>query len=97
LKGLGSEIKQCRHTAPGESDSEKETGHLEREWITGRWEHKETSLTGKVLYNFALMMEAVRTSETSVSFYKTRSRNIPENGSLHFLRSENLKSSFVTV
>jgi hypothetical protein len=31
----------------------------------------------------ALMMEAVSTSETSVNFYETTRRNIPEDGHLH--------------
>jgi hypothetical protein len=39
-----------------------------------------------------LMMEAVRTSETSVNFYETTRRNIPEGCHLHTRRRENLKS-----
>jgi hypothetical protein len=39
------------------------------------------------------MMEAVSTSETSVNFYETTRRNIPENCHLHARRRrENLKS-----
>jgi hypothetical protein len=38
-----------------------------------------------------LMMEAIRSSETSVPTRITW-RNIPENGILHSLRRENLKS-----
>jgi hypothetical protein len=34
----------------------------------------------------ALMMEAVRTSETSVNFYETTRRNIPEDGHLQTRR-----------
>jgi hypothetical protein len=34
----------------------------------------------------ALMMEAVNTSETSVSIYQTTRRNIPEDSHLHRLR-----------
>jgi hypothetical protein len=39
----------------------------------------------------ALMMEAVSTSETSVSFYQTTRRNIAEDSHLHTHRRENLK------
>jgi hypothetical protein len=38
------------------------------------------------------MMEAVSTSETSVNFYQTTRRNIPENSHLHTPRRENLQS-----
>jgi hypothetical protein len=37
-------------------------------------------------------MEAVRTSETSVSIYQTTRRNIPEDSHLHTCRRENLRS-----
>jgi hypothetical protein len=37
------------------------------------------------------MMEAVSTSETSVNFYETTRRNIPEDSHLHIRRRENLK------
>jgi hypothetical protein len=40
----------------------------------------------------ALMMEAVRTSETSVNFYQTTRRNIPEENHLQIRHRENLKS-----
>jgi hypothetical protein len=40
----------------------------------------------------ALMMEAVRTSETSVNFYQTTRRDVPEGCHLHTHRRENLKS-----
>jgi len=40
----------------------------------------------------ALMMEAVRTSETSVNFNVTTRRYIPEDSKLHTRRRENLKS-----
>jgi hypothetical protein len=39
----------------------------------------------------ALMMEAVRTSETSVSFYQATWLNVPEDSHLHPYRRENLK------
>jgi hypothetical protein len=39
-----------------------------------------------------LIMVAVRTSETSVYFYKTTRRNIPEGFHRHTRRRENLKS-----
>jgi hypothetical protein len=38
------------------------------------------------------MMEAVRTSETSVYSNETTRRNIPEASNLHTRRRENLKS-----
>jgi hypothetical protein len=37
-------------------------------------------------------MEAVSTSETSVNFYETTRRNIPEDSHLYTRRRENLKS-----
>jgi hypothetical protein len=40
----------------------------------------------------ALMMEAASTSGTSVNFYQTTRRNIPEDSHLHTRRSENLNS-----
>jgi hypothetical protein len=40
----------------------------------------------------ALMTEAVSISETSVNFYQTTRRNIPEDIHLHTRRRENLKS-----
>jgi hypothetical protein len=39
-----------------------------------------------------LMMEAASTSETSVNFYRTTRRNIPEDSNLHTRCRENLKS-----
>jgi hypothetical protein len=41
----------------------------------------------------ALMMEAVRTSETSVNIIVTTRRYIPEDSKLHAHRRDNLKSS----
>jgi hypothetical protein len=38
------------------------------------------------------MMEAARTSETSLNFYQTKRRNHPEDSHLHTRRRENLKS-----
>jgi hypothetical protein len=38
------------------------------------------------------MMEAVSTSETSVNFYQTARRNIPEDGHLLTHSRDNLKS-----
>jgi hypothetical protein len=40
----------------------------------------------------ALMMETVSTSETSVSFYQTTWRNVPEDSHLYIRHRENLKS-----
>jgi hypothetical protein len=48
-------------------------------------------------WDIALMMEAVSTSETSVNFYETTRRNIPEGCHLHTRRRENLKSHGVIV
>jgi hypothetical protein len=42
--------------------------------------------------NQALMMEAVTTSGTSVNFYKTARRNIPEDSLLRTRSRKNLKS-----
>jgi hypothetical protein len=42
-------------------------------------------------------MEAVSAFETSVSFYETTRRNIPEDSHLHTRRRENLKSLNVYV
>jgi hypothetical protein len=39
-----------------------------------------------------LMMEAASTTETSVNFYQTTWRNIPEDSHLHTCCCENLKS-----
>jgi hypothetical protein len=43
------------------------------------------------------MMEAASTSETSVNFYQTTRRNIPEDSHLHIRRSEKLKSHDVDI
>jgi hypothetical protein len=45
----------------------------------------------------ALMMEAASISETSVNFYQTTRRYIPEDSYLHTRRRENLKSHPVTL
>jgi hypothetical protein len=44
---------------------------------------------------FALVVEAVNTSEMSVSFYKTTQHNIPEDSHLHTRCCENLKSYMI--
>jgi hypothetical protein len=44
------------------------------------------------LVEIALMMEAVSTSETSVSFYQTTRHNIPEDSHLHTRGRQTLKS-----
>jgi hypothetical protein len=41
-------------------------------------------------------MEAVRPSETSVNFYETTQRNIPEDSHLHTRRRENLNSHLIS-
>jgi hypothetical protein len=45
----------------------------------------------------ALIMEAVRTSETSVNFNVNTRRYIPEDSKLHVRRRENLKSHTVNL
>jgi hypothetical protein len=50
------------------------------------------SLFRGVFDEIALMMEAVRTSETSANFYQTTRRNIPEDSHLHTRCRENLIS-----
>jgi hypothetical protein len=42
-------------------------------------------------------MKAVSTSETSVNFYQTRWRNIPEDSHLHTRRRKNLKTRLFVV
>jgi hypothetical protein len=49
-------------------------------------------LTAFIMRLIALMMEAASTSETSVNFYQTTRRNIPEDTHLHTLSRQNLKS-----
>jgi hypothetical protein len=44
------------------------------------------------MWLLVLMMEAVSTSETSVNFYHTTRRKIPEDSHLHIHRRENQKS-----
>jgi hypothetical protein len=41
-------------------------------------------LTTSIIRSIVLMMEAVSTSESSVSIYQTTRRNIPEDSHLHF-------------
>jgi hypothetical protein len=43
------------------------------------------------------MMEAESTSETSVNFYQTTRRNIPEDSHLHIRRRLKLKSHVLIV
>jgi hypothetical protein len=40
---------------------------------------------GEYIRLIALMMEAASTSETSVNFYQTTRRNIPEDSHLHII------------
>jgi hypothetical protein len=44
----------------------------------------------------ALMIEAAKTSETSVNFYQTARHNDPEDSHLHTRRRKNLKSHIFT-
>jgi hypothetical protein len=39
--------------------------------------------TASIIYLIALIIEAVSASETSVNFYQTARRNIPEDSHLH--------------
>jgi hypothetical protein len=45
----------------------------------------------------ALIVEAVSTSGTSINFYETARRRIPEDSHLHIRRFENLKSHHVIL
>jgi hypothetical protein len=57
--------------------------------MTFFWDVAPCSLVDTLI---ALMMEAVSISETSVNFYQTIRRNIPEDSCLHTRRRENLRS-----
>jgi hypothetical protein len=48
--------------------------------------------SGRSLPTFRKCVEAASTSETSVNFYQSTRRNIPEDSHLHTCRRENLKS-----
>jgi hypothetical protein len=50
-----------------------------------------------VLQIIALMMEAARTSETSIDIQLRTRQHIPEDSELHIRRRENLKSHFYTA
>jgi hypothetical protein len=54
--------------------------------------HERRGVSWPAEWLSALMMEAVSTSETSVKYYRTTRRNIPEDSHLHTLRRKNLKS-----
>jgi hypothetical protein len=45
----------------------------------------------------ALMMEAANTSKTSIYFYQTTRRNIPEDSPLHTRRLENMKFHLIRI
>jgi hypothetical protein len=49
-------------------------------------------LVASIIRAIALMMEAAITSETSVNFYQTTRRNIPDDNHLHNGHREKLKS-----
>jgi hypothetical protein len=55
----------------------------------------EVSTAAIIRAMMALLMEAVRAFETSVSLYETTRRNIPEGCHLHTRRHENLLSQIV--
>jgi hypothetical protein len=44
---------------------------------------------------FALIMEAVSTTETYVNVYQTKWRNIPEDSHIHTCRRENLNLTII--
>jgi hypothetical protein len=50
-----------------------------------------------IITAITLIMEAASTSETSVNFYQTVWRNIPEDSHLHTYSRENLKSRHFCV
>jgi hypothetical protein len=52
----------------------------------------ETFTNVSEVFAASMVMEAARTSETSVSFYQSTRRNNPEDSYLHTRRRENLKS-----
>jgi hypothetical protein len=54
--------------------------------------YKLTNVTEMLATSIIRAMEAVNTSETSVSFYETTWRNSPEDSHLHTRHPENLKS-----
>jgi hypothetical protein len=58
---------------------------------SGMWRCVVTLKWTEVSDEIALMMEAVRTSETLVHFNVTTRRYIPEDSKLHTRRRENLK------
>jgi hypothetical protein len=51
----------------------------------------------RIAQAIVLVVEAGRTSETSVNFYESTRRNIPEDGHLHTSRRENLKSHIIIL
>jgi hypothetical protein len=57
---------------------------------------KLTDVSEVLIAFIALMMEAVRTSETSVNFNVATRLYIPEDSKLHTHRRENLKSHICT-
>jgi hypothetical protein len=54
-------------------------------------------LAASIIMAIALIMVAASTSETSVSFYQTARRNIPEDSHLYARRRENLKFHLITL
>jgi hypothetical protein len=62
--------------------------------MTAFWDTEPCSFveTDRRFRGIALMMEAVHTSETSINFYETTRRNIPEGYHFHSRFRENLKS-----
>jgi hypothetical protein len=52
-------------------------------------------LTASIVRAMSVMIKTTCTSETSVSFYQTTRRNIPEDRRLYTHRHENLKSHLI--
>jgi hypothetical protein len=59
--------------------------------VTAFWDTLPCSLVE------GLMIEVVSTSETSIYFYETTRRNIPEGCHLHTRRREKLKSWYAVI
>jgi len=53
--------------------------------------YKLSDVSEMLIAIIRLMMEETSTTETSISFYQTTRRNIPEDSHLHTRRCENLK------
>jgi hypothetical protein len=61
------------------------------------WRWLSSEILCRVVTIIAMMMETVSTSETSVNFYQTTRRNIPEESHLYIRCRENLKTHLVNL